>query len=175
MNTWSRLDLALAIAAFAAPTFAQTATATFQVSANVLNTCELQNVNPLAFGNYDTMLATALDGTATFEFRCNRNTAYQIALDNGLHFGQAAGFVGSRSMANGGNFLAYNLFRDLGRTLPWGSTLGVGGNTLNGTAANSGWAVTTIYGRVPAGQDVPGAAAPGLTYTDATVTITVNY
>jgi spore coat protein U-like protein len=168
MKTKFRLALAAALVLFAAPALAQTASATFQVSATVLRTCQLRNVASLAFGTYDALATADLPGSTTFEFRCSRSTPYQIAIDNGGHFGMAAGFAGDRAMQGGTAFLAYRLFRDAARTQAWGATLGT--NTLDGAATSSGWTTTTIYGVIPQGQDV---AAQG--YVDATVTITVNY
>jgi spore coat protein U-like protein len=158
------------MALLAAPALAATATASFQVTASVQKTCQLQSVNNLAFANYDTMAGAATTSTTTFQFRCNKNTAYQIAIDNGTHFGQGA-IAADRAMQ--GNvtttaYLSYELYRDAGYSQAWGSTLGT--NTLNGTAATNAWTTTTIYGSIPAGQDVIAQS-----YTDATVTITVNY
>ena len=170
MKTAIRLALVAGVLALAAPALAATTSASFQVTAAVQKTCQLQSVNNLTFANYDTMAASATTSTTTFQFRCNKNTAYQIAIDNGTHYGQGS-VATDRSMQ--GNvtttaYLSYELYRDSGYSQAWGATLGT--NTLNGTAANNSWTTTTIYGSIPAGQDVISQS-----YTDATVTITVNY
>lgn len=163
-----RLALAATALALAAPALAQTQSDTFQVTATVAQTCQLQNLGDLTFGSYDIFSATDLDQTATFEIRCNPNLAYQIQIDSGLHHGQATGYLADRSMSDGTNHLAYRLYRDAARTQLWGSTLGA--DTLDQSNANGTWTPLTIYGRIPAGQEVPAAD-----YVDATVTLTVNY
>jgi spore coat protein U-like protein len=170
LKTTVRLAFALGALLLAARALAATTSASFQVTSTVQKTCQLQLVNNLTFVNYDTMAPSATTATTTFQFRCNKNTAYQIAIDNGSNYGLGA-VATDRAMK--GNvtttaFLSYELYRDAGYTLPWGSTLGT--NTLNGSAANSSWTTTTIYGSIPPGQDVISQS-----YTDATVTITVNY
>jgi spore coat protein U-like protein len=68
-------------------------------------------------------------------------------------------------MAAGTNFVPYGLFRDAGRTLAWGTTIGT--NTLSGVG--TGAAVSTpVYGRVTSRN------APAGTYTD-TITATITY
>ena len=170
MKTAARLVLTAGLVLQVAPARAGTATASFQVNATVQKTCQLQSVNNLTFANYDTMAGSATTSTTTFQFRCNRNTAYQIAIDNGTHFGQGA--VGTDRAMRGSvtttQFLSYELYRDPGYSQPWGSTLGT--NTLDGTAASNAWTTATVYGSIPAGQDVVAQ-----TYADATVTLTVNY
>lgn len=173
MKKTIRLALVAALAGLAAPALAATTTATFSVSAAVMNTCQIQNVTNLSFGNYVTVTGGNLDSTASFDLRCNRGTAYTIGLSNGGHFGLATGYATARAMTDGTNFLAYQLFSDTNRTVAWGNTVGT--DTVGGTAANSSANTMTIYGRVPANQDVPGGTATGVTYNDATVTITVNY
>jgi len=165
-----RLALVAGLALAARSALAATTTATFQVTATVQKTCQLQAVNNLAFASYDTMAASATTSTTTFQFRCNKNTAYQIGIDNGTHYGQGA-IAADRAMQGNTTttaYLSYELYRDAGYTQAWGNTLGT--NTLNGTAANSSWTTATIYGALPPGQDVVSQS-----YTDATVTITVNY
>jgi spore coat protein U-like protein len=171
MKTTLRLAVIAALIAISAPAFAATTTpSTFQVLAAVQRTCQVQLPTNLNFGTYDTMAVAAQPGSSTFETRCNRNTPFQIALDNGSNYGLAGGtYTTDRAMVSGGNYLAYRLYRSTGVTQPWGSTLGT--NTLDGVAASSAWVQRTVYGLIPPGQDVPEA----VNYLDATVTITVNY
>lgn len=168
MKTALRLSLAIAALTLAAPAAAQTVSDTFQVTATVAKTCQLQNLTDLAFGTYDVFSATDLDQTATFEIRCNPNLAYRIQIDPGLNYGLATGYAADRAMTDGTNYLAYRLYRDAGRTQLWGNTLGT--DTLDQSNGNGAWRQLTIYGRIPAGQEVPAA-----NYVDATVTLTVNY
>jgi spore coat protein U-like protein len=175
MKSKIRLALAVALAASAAPAlaqFTQTATANFSVSANVQRTCRFGTVNALAFpGTYDA-LGAAVTGQTTFQIRCNRGTAYAVAIENGSNFGQATGLGTDRAMRGDtatGEYLAYRLFRDAALTQAWGNTIGT--NTSDSTGvANSAPIYLTVYGQIPAGQDV---SAQG--YTDANVQITIHY
>ena len=62
--------------------------------------------------------------------------------------------------------LGYKLFRDSGRTLNWGNTVGT--DTVSGTG-NGIAQLLTVYGQVPAGQ----FPRPG-NYAD-TITATITY
>ena len=68
-------------------------------------------------------------------------------------------------MANGSSRLAYLLFQDSARVLPWTDSSGVSrvgtGNEQN----------LVVYGQIPVGTTVPGQLG---TYTD-TVIVTVSY
>jgi spore coat protein U-like protein len=72
-------------------------------------------------------------------------------------------------MRNGSNYLQYNLYKDAAYAQVWGD--GTGGTvTLANTNSGSGTGPThTIYGRIPAGQDLPVG-----TYTDSIV-ITITF
>lgn len=163
-----RLALALGLAATALPALAQTQSDTFAVTANVLQTCRLQSVNDLGFGDYDALTGTDLDAQTTFQLRCNPNLAYQVQIDGGSNYGLATGYAAERAMTDGTNYLAYQLFQNAARDVAWGATLGT--DTYDATAANAAWDTIEIYGRIPTDQLVPAGA-----YLDATVTLTVNY
>lgn len=163
-----RLALAATAVAIAAPALAQTQSDTFAVTANVLQTCRLQNVSDLLFGDYDALTGTDLDAQTTFELRCNPGLAYQVQIDSGLSYGLATGYAADRAMTDGTNYLAYQLFQDAARSAAWGDTLGT--DTLDATAASAAWDTIEIYGRIPTDQLVPAGV-----YADATVTLTVNY
>ena len=75
-----------------------------------------------------------------------------------------------RVLTNGGSTLAYNLYTSNARNQVWGD--GTGGSqtvTSNFIALLSLDQTTTVYGRIPAGQNVP----PG-SYSD-TVLVTVIF
>lgn len=168
MKTMLRLALAVAVAAFAAPALAQgVQTASFQVTANVLRTCQLRNQTTLAFGDYDPLVVTDLPGTSTFEFRCNRTTPYTITIDNGAHY-DAVGLTRRMVGPVGTDLLAYGLYQDAAHGTAWGSTVGT---SVTGTGvAGGGWNPLTIYGLIPAAQYV---ASGG--YLDTPVVITISY
>ena len=70
-------------------------------------------------------------------------------------------------MLGGTDLLTYELYTDSGRSTVWGS--GAGAGQTIATAPNKNPRTFTVYGRVPAGQDV-GAAS----YAD-TVVATINF
>jgi spore coat protein U-like protein len=126
------------------------------ISANVAANCVL-TAGSVAFGAYDPLVAndtTPLDQTGTFTVRCVKGVTANVGLDDGLNTG--------RQMSDGGSeLLDYELYQDAGRTTVWGET---GGARYSYTAANRSAATLTIYGRIPAGQDVAAGS-----YTDTVV------
>jgi spore coat protein U-like protein len=102
------------------------------------------NVQSVLFGTYDTFSAFHLESTGNVEVVCVLTTAYTIALSPGN------GSYAARLMKSGVHSLGYNLYTDATRTTIWGD--GTGGTGLIGGNAIS--ANHTIYGRVPAGQNV---------------------
>lgn len=147
----------------AQPAMAQTATTTFPVTATVLKSCSV-SANPLAFGIYNPTSATPLDATTTLSVLCTVGTSFTVGLNAGTAVGAT---VTTRQMSNGANRLNYGLFQEAGRTTNWGNTAGT--NTPPATTAPVTPTTLTVYGRVPASQNVPVGD-----YTD-TITVTVNY
>lgn len=137
-----------------------TASTSFTVTAVVQPTC-LISATALAFGTYSGAL---VNSTSTISVTCTNTTTYNV----GLNAGTAAGAtVTNRSMTGpGGTLLPYKLFRNSGRTLNWGNTVGT--DTVAGTATGSAQSLT-VYGQLPANQYV----RPG-NYAD-TITATITY
>ena len=116
----------------------------------------------LNFGNYDVFSTLNDDVTGTINVNCPSGTTYSIWLSSGT-----SGTYSSRSMTNGRNILAYNLFTDPTRLTIWGDgSAGTGIFNGSGTGSNIG---TPVYGRIPASQN----AFVG-TYNDV-VTVTVTF
>ncbi len=138
---------------------AATTTSTFQVTANVLASCQISATN-LSFGNYS---GAVIDGTSTITVTCTQNQGYDV----GLNSGSSGQTVSARKMSGpGGAQLSYGLYSDTNRTTNWGNTVGTGAVQGNG----SGNAQTlAVYGRLPASQQVAAGA-----YTD-TITATITY
>ncbi len=147
-----------------APAFAQTATANLGVSATVAKNCSI-TTSAVAFGSYDPVVTHAtspLDGTGSVIVTCTKGAGTRIDLGVGAN---ASG--STRRMAGGGDFLTYELYQNTGRTTVWGSGASAG-QTI--AAAPSRAARTfTVFGRIPAGQDVSAAS-----YND-TVVATINF
>jgi len=147
-----------------APAFAQTATANLGVSATVAKNCSI-TTSAVAFGSYDPVVTHAtspLDGSGSVVVTCTKGAGTRIDLGVGAN---ASG--STRRMAGGGDFLTYELYQNTGRTTVWGSGASAG-QTI--AAAPSRAARTfTVFGRIPAGQDVSAAS-----YND-TVVATINF
>lgn len=141
----------------------QTATTTFPVTATVQNACAV-TAAPLAFGIYNPTSATALDASTTLSVLCTVGSSFTVGLNAGTGTGST---VTTRRMTNGANTLSYALYREAARTNNWGNTPGT--DTPPSTTAGVLATTLNVYGRVPAGQNVPAGA-----YAD-TITVTVNY
>jgi spore coat protein U-like protein len=137
-----------------------TAAATFTVSATVVATC-LVSATPMAFGTYT---GAVVNSTSTISFTCTNTTAYNVGLSAGTATGAT---VSNRSMTGPASaLLSYMLFRDSGRTLNWGNTVGT--DTMSGTGSGLQQSFT-VYGRITSGQ----YPRPG-NYAD-TITATITY
>lgn len=162
----------LALAGIGVQAQAGTDSATFQVTATVIDSCKVVSASDIGFGNYDPAAAnnaTPADASGTVQVRCTKNTAAAVTLDQGTN--AAAGSTcaaPSRQMADAGtDRLGYQIYKDAARTQVWGC------DTTNDAAFTSAGIASpvslTTYGRIPAGQDVPAGS-----YTD-TVSVTVTF
>ena len=162
--TWIIGTLCLAALLECPPAEATTASNTFTVQAVINSSCNV-SATTLNFGTYDPTSATALSGTSTLSVFCTAGTPYAAS----LNVGSGGGSFVTRTIANGGNLLNYNLFRDVAHSQVWGdgsgSTFTVSGTGSGLLTANN----LTVYGEIPVAQDKP----PG-TYT-STITVTVAY
>jgi spore coat protein U-like protein len=131
----------------------------FTVTANVVSQCSV-SATTLDFGSVGLLLANT-DGTSTLTLQCANGVAWQVGLDNGQH---ASGTI--RRMSGPGGLVSYELYRNAGRSLRWGSTLNTDTVVGSGTGGNQS---LSVYGRVPT-QTTPSAG----TYND-TITVTVTY
>lgn len=143
----------------AASAQAQTATVNFTVSATAVARCTITAAD-LAFGNYDPTSATPLDVDGQLTVRCTRGTNATVGLGNGMR--------SNRTMANlaGTETLPYLLFRDAGRLQTW---LDADPNWVSYNAGSNAGVNIPVYGRVPAGANVPAGA-----FTD-TVVATIHF
>ncbi len=146
------------------PAGAATASANLTITATVTNNCTITTA-PVAFGAYDPVVAnasTALDSTGTVTVACTKGAAATVGLDLGTNASAAV-----RRLSDGTNFLTYELYKESARTTVWGNA----GAALYsaGAAPSKAPRSVTVYGRIPAGQDIPAGA-----YGD-TVVATVNF
>ncbi|MGE0829873.1 MAG: spore coat U domain-containing protein [Hyphomonadaceae bacterium] len=157
------LALGLGFYCFAASAaFAGSDTDTFEVSATVVASCDV-SANDLAFGSYDPVSATPLDGATTVSVTCTNGTPYDISLNQGVGAGAT---VAARRMTHSGDTLIYSLYSNSNHSSVWGQTDNVDRVEATGSGAAQ---VHDVYGRVPINQTSPAGA-----YTD-TITVTVNY
>jgi spore coat protein U-like protein len=156
---------AIALAAFglaSVRTQAATVTTTMPVKITIQNACNVTTTAPttLDFGTQGPLVAN-IDQTSTITVTCTNLAPYNVGLNGGV-----SGSVVARTMLNGATPVNYALYRDTGRTLNWGTTVGT--DTLAGTGNGTAQPIT-VYGRVPP-QTTPAAGV----YTD-NVTVTVTY
>jgi spore coat protein U-like protein len=157
--------IALTALVVAAPAFATSQTANLSVTASVSANCTI-TTSPVAFGPYDPVSANAatnLTAQGAVNVACTKGTPATIDLGNGGNFSG-----GTRRMGSGSDFLNYSLWRDAALTQPWGSGI-AGGGTQAYNAATKAVTAVTVYGMVPAAQDVTVG-----NYSD-TVVATINY
>ncbi|GAP66686.1 putative spore coat protein, late developmental [Mizugakiibacter sediminis] len=162
----------LALAGIGVQAQAGTDSATFNVTATVINSCKVVAANNIGFGNYDPAGAnntTPLDASGSVQVRCTKNTNAAVTLNQGANPATGSTCASpSRQMTDGGsNRLGYAIYKDAARSQPWGCDAT---NQASFTSTGIASPITlTTYGRVAAGQDVPAGS-----YTD-TVSVTVTF
>lgn len=117
------------------------------------------------FGTYNVFDAQPTDSTGTITLHCGgnaRNVAIMISRGGTL-------FYAYRFMNKFLELLFYNLYQDASRTVIWGDGSGGSQMEILSSVPNNREVDLTIYGRIPAGQDVTGGS-----YSD-TVIVTVQY
>lgn len=160
----------------AATPLAALALAAFAPAALAAANCSIAS-STLAFGNYDVLDPAPTDSTTSITIICTRNpppanetVSYTLTLSVG------GGTYANRTMSNGANTIGYNLYTSPTMTPAtiWGD--GTAGTTvvaasmqpLNGQNRIR-IATHTIYGRIPARQDVRVGSYTG------NVVLTMNY
>jgi spore coat protein U-like protein len=135
--------------------------------------CSVTATGP-AFGVYNPLSATPTYANSTVQVSCTllSGGATTLNLVSSYSTGASSSYA-LRRMLSGANTLNYNLFYDAAYTQIRGDGTGgsqTGGATLNLTsAAPTQTANGTIYGRIPAGQDVAAGS-----YAD-TIVVTITY
>ncbi len=155
----------IALTVVSVPLFAGSQTANLSVTASVAANCTI-STSPVAFGAYDPVSAnavTALNGTGTVTVACTKGAAATVDLGQGSNY-----LAPNRQMNAGANLMIYQLYQDAARTQVWGSTVPTGTmKTYN--SVSSAPTILTVYGQVPAGQNV------GIGIYNDTVLATINY
>ena len=124
--------------------------------------CSFTSTPGMAFGPYDDSSAANTDSSTSIVVSCFRaGGAADVPVTLQIGPSATSGTIASRQMASGANRLNYNLYRDSGRSLVWGQTSGTDTVTITITNISNFTSKTgtfTIYGRVPALQNVPAGA-----------------
>ena len=141
------LPVALLLAILAAPAGAQNC---------VQCSCSIES-DGLAFGAYVQRQRTL--SVANIVVHCDGDNGYVIKLSAGN-----SGSALQRALRNGQNALAYNVYKDSGRSMIWGD-----GSAGQGGVAGAGSASYYAYGQIFAGQ-----AHPVGSYGDLLV-LTIEY
>lgn len=145
------------------PAVAATVTSTFEVKITIQEACVITATNEVNFGTQG-LLTANVDTSATLSVQCTSGKGYTIALSAGAGSGAT---VAARKMTGPASAtVTYSLFRDAGRSLVWGDTVGTDTVAATGNGAVQNY---TVYGRVPP-QTTPAAGD----YLD-TITVTVEY
>lgn len=119
---------------------------------------------PVAFGVYSPFNVAPTDTAGTLRVTCSTATVgYTVLLSAG-----GAGSYSPRRLSGGAHTLSYNLYTDPLRTMVWGDG-SAGTASVTGAFALPGAIDHTVYGRLPAQQNV-GAGV----YSD-TITATINF
>ncbi len=134
---------------FQARADAATATSSFLVTAVVSANCTISS-NPLAFGAYDPVVTNAvanLDQTSTLTVACTKGSSAAVSLNLGTHSTGTTRRMQHSVTAT--EFLTYELYTSAARTTVWNTT-----NTVAYNAASKAASTLTVFGRVPANQDI---------------------
>ncbi|MFO1173327.1 MAG: spore coat U domain-containing protein [Hyphomicrobiaceae bacterium] len=115
-------------------------------------------VTNITFSGVDTTLNTTFDATATLTVNCtgNRTRTVRVCPNIGSGSGNATA-SNPRQLANGANFMNYNIYQDLGHSTIWGSWLWPYTPRpptidISLAPAGSGSATATLYAQISAGQ-----------------------
>ena len=132
-------------------------------SAQTASSCSI-SATSVNFGTYNVFAGSPTQSTGTIVVDCGRSVrTVSVKLSRGQ-----SGTYFPRTLLYNGEALSYNLCRDASCTAIWGDGAS-GTQFFTDTNARNGVPALTIYGAIPAGQDVRAG-----NYTD-TVTVTVEF
>jgi len=156
------------------PALAGSSSTTFQTSMTVPRSCKITIAGSFNFGNYDPVVANAsapLNVTvpAFISVYCTKGTpSAWVGLNTGINSSHALAGAQHAASDGKGNYVGYEFYQDPTFTTVWGNTQATA-PTFGPFNSAKIPATAHIYGRAPAGQDIPAG-----TYTD-TITATVNF
>jgi spore coat protein U-like protein len=129
--------------------------------------CNFQTVTNVNFGSYDVLSDLNNDSTGSVGVICNLNTWVEVAIGPSPNSG---GF-NPRKMVNTstGDLLSYNLFTTSARATIWGNGTQSTSTVTNHVLKKDEIWAPTIFGRIPAGQDV------GIGNYGEVLVVTINF
>lgn len=130
------------------------------------NSCQI-SVTSVIFGTYNVFSGSPVQSTGSVTISCGPAvpSPIRVSLDEGQ-----SGTYSPRELSQGGETLAYNLYTNAARTQIWGNGTSGTFDVFVARPAKGTWSPpVTIYGEIPAAQDVSAG-----TYTD-NVTAIVNF
>jgi spore coat protein U-like protein len=116
------------------------------------------STTPVAFGDYNVLSASPKTSTGSVTYQCTLGVNIIVTLSRG-----SSATFDPRTMLNGTEALNYNLYREAAFQNIWGDGTG-GTQSYSALAALLVPVTVTVYGRVPAGQNVAAGA-----YADSVV------
>jgi spore coat protein U-like protein len=135
------------------------------ISGEAYAACSVSTTN-INFGTYDVFSITPKDSTGTITVTCGPPPPPHITISIGPSPNSGVFIPRKMRSLSGSDYLNYNLFSNASMSSVWGD--GTGGTSVVETKTTPGQpGFATIYGRIPAGQDVSAG-----TYSE-TLTVTV--
>ena len=116
-------------------------------AAQTVALCTIES-SGIEFGIYDPLDSVPLDATGGITYTCSTQMAVVIVMTTG------DGGSFDRRMASGSDTLAYNLYVDSARTRVWGDGAFGTATHVDLSPPKDASVGVTVYGRIPAGQDV---------------------
>ena len=149
----------VALFAISGTAMAATDTGPLNINASVNAVGRITSVGDIAFGVYDPTDPTPLDANGSVDYRVAKGVDYWVYISETS--------AGLREMAgSGADTLTFLLYKDSVGGTDWGINSGTG---ISGTSTGNATVTSTIFGRIPALQDVAVD-----TYSE-TLTITLEF
>jgi spore coat protein U-like protein len=134
----------VALFAISGTATAATDTANLQINASVNAVGRITAVGDINFGTYDPTDPAPLDQNGSVSYRVAKGVDYWVYISETS--------AGVREMSGSGvDVLDFDLYKDSVGGTEWGIDAATG---ISGTSAGNGTVTNTIFGRVPALQDV---------------------
>ena len=163
------LAAALGAVAFSPAANAGTATTTMTVNATITGACTISASTILDFGPIVATNVAVTPGTGTLSVNCTTTLPYDISMDDGANT-SGLGIHNRRMKDNAAtpNYLTYQIYTDVARSIVWGTVVGT--DVLHGIG-NGAAQPLTVYGTVIVQTTPPANVVP---YAD-TLTATITF